>query len=235
MKKLSFYSHLIDSIKLGKKSLAILLDPDKINLFNGLEVLNNLPEIDYVFVGGSHVEDGKTDLVVKALKTKTKRPIVLFPGDVNQITPHADAILYLSLMSGVNPEYLNGQQIKAVPKLKNSALEILPTAYILIDGGQQSSVERVSQTKPIPQTEIERIVDTCIASEYSGKKLIYLEAGSGAKHPVNVSIISEVKRNTNIPLIVGGGIRTEIQRENIYTAGADLIVMGTAFEEKAGV
>jgi len=232
MKQNSFYSHLAASHKQGKKRLAILLDPDKINPVNGLDFVDRLPESDYLFVGGSRVESGKTDEVVKAIKAKTRLPIILFPGNINQITAHADSILYLSLMSGDNPEYLTGQQIKAVPYIQKTALEVVPTAYILIDGGQQSSVERESKTRSIPQTDVERIVHTCMAAEYSGKQLIYLEAGSGAKHTVSEEIIKRVKLNTNLPLIVGGGIRSEDQMNTIYNAGADLIVMGTVFEEK---
>jgi putative glycerol-1-phosphate prenyltransferase len=133
-------------------------------------------------------------------------------------------------MSGDNPEYLTGQQIKAVPYIKKTALEVVPTAYILIDGGQASAVERISKTKPISQADIERITHICIAAEYSGKKLIYLEAGSGAKYHVSEAIIRQVKQNIRIPLVVGGGIRTESQKQSIYDAGADLIVMGTVFE-----
>ena len=230
MKKKSFYTHLINAITSGHKGLAILLDPDKINTVNGNDFLCKIPECDYFYVGGSKVDDGKTHELVKILKQHTQLPIILFPGDINQITPEADSLLYLSLMSGNNPEYLIGQQIKAVPLLQKTSLEILPTAYILIDGGQESSVERVSQTKPIPQTDIKHIVHTCIAAEYSGKQLIYLEAGSGALHHVSEEIVKQVKEHVSIPLIVGGGIRTEAQKQGIYKAGADLIVMGTAYE-----
>jgi len=227
----SFYNHLLKSKTKGEKRLAILLDPDKINPSKGFEFLSRLPNPDYFFVGGSTVENGKTDEVVKALKTKTTLPIVLFPGNVNQITPKADAMLYMSLMSGNNPEYLTGQQIKAIPYIQKTTLDLIPTAYILIDGGHQSAVERISQTKPIPQPQIERIVHTCMAAEYSGKQLIYLEAGSGASYYVSETIIRQVKKNTSIPLIVGGGIRTASQKERVHNAGADLIVMGTVFEE----
>ena len=139
-------------------------------------------------------------------------------------------MLFLSLLSGRNPEYLIEQQIKAVPFLKNSNLEIIPTGYILIDGGTNSSVLKVSKTTPIPQNNIDLAISTSVAGMYKGKQLIYLEAGSGAKNSVNSAMIREVKNQLNIPLIVGGGIRTKEQLKNVYNCGADLAVIGTAFE-----
>ena len=216
----------------GEKLLAILLDPDK-------TALEKLPEIsaridrlnaNFIFVGGSFVENGITDLFVKTLKKHTKLPVVLFPGDFSQLTNYADALLFLSLLSGRNPEYLIEQQIKSVPFLKNSPLEIIPTGYILIDGGTNSSVFKTSNTIPISQENISLAVDTAVAGMYKGKQLIYLEAGSGAKVPINSKLISEVKKHINIPLIVGGGIKTKVQLNNAYNSGADLVVVGTAFE-----
>ncbi|MFZ2283278.1 MAG: geranylgeranylglyceryl/heptaprenylglyceryl phosphate synthase, partial [Lutibacter sp.] len=201
--------------------------------------LDKLPEItsrienlkaNFIFVGGSFVENGITDLFVKTLKKHTKLPVVLFPGDFSQLTNHAYALLFLSLLSGRNPEYLIEQQIKSVPFLKNSSLEIIPTGYILIDGGTNSSVLKMSNTKPISQENIQLAVDTAVAGMYKGKQLIYLEAGSGAKNPVNSKLISAVKKHISIPLIVGGGIKTKEQLHNAYKNGADLVVVGTAFE-----
>ena len=216
----------------GEKLLAILLDPDK-------TALEKLPEIsaridrlnaNFIFVGGSFVENGITDLFVETIKKYSKLPVVLFPGDFSQLTNHADALLFLSLLSGRNPEYLIEQQIKSVPFLKNSPLEIIPTGYILIDGGTNSSVFKTSNTIPISQENISLAVDTAVAGMYKGKQLIYLEAGSGAKVPINSKLISEVKKHINIPLIVGGGIKTKVQLNNAYNSGADLVVVGTAFE-----
>ena len=158
-------------------------------------------------------------------------PVILFPGDVSQITNKADGILFLSLLSGRNPEYLIEQQIKSVSALKNTNLEILPTGYILIDGKKDTATQRVSKTKPIPQEKRELILNTSLAGEYSGKKIIYLEAGSGATIPVDMDIITLVANNLSIPIIVGGGIRSKIALENAYKAGADLVVIGTAFEK----
>lgn len=218
----------------GEKLLAILLDPDKTTvekipaISKRIELLN----ANYIFVGGSFVENGVTAIFVKTLKEYTKIPIVLFPGDYSQITNNADALLFLSLLSGRNPEYLIEQQIKSVPFLKNSTLEIIPTGYILIDGGTNSSVLKISKTTPIAQDNIDLVVNTAIAGMYKGKQLIYLEAGSGAKAVVSSKIISEVKKNITIPLIVGGGIRSQEQLINAYLNGADLVVIGTAFENK---
>lgn len=217
----------------GDKLLAILLDPDKITFKEISSISKKIKELkaNFIFVGGSFVENNKTDLFVKTLKTHTKIPIILFPGDYSQITNKADALLFLSLISGRNPEYLIEQQIKSVPFLKNSSLEIIPTGYILIDGGTNSSVLKVSKTKPISQKNTELATATAIAGMYKGKQLIYLEAGSGAKYPVCSNIISKVKEHISIPLIVGGGIRSKEQLKNAFNNGADLVVIGTAFEE----
>jgi putative glycerol-1-phosphate prenyltransferase len=217
---------------LGIKSLAVLLDPDKIEADALSNWIMKIPqETDYILVGGSSVEDAKTGQIVEALKAISALPIILFPGDVNQITPHADALLFLSLMSGENPEYLIRQQVKSVNYLKHTDLEIIPTGYILIDGGQTCTTEKITNTKAIPQNQIEKIVDIALAAQYSGKQLIYLEAGSGAKYPVHPDIIKKVSNSVNIPVITGGGIRTLQQRQAAYDAGADMVVMGTAFED----
>ena len=215
-----------------EKLLAILLDPDKTGLDKLPEIASSIKNLhaNFIFVGGSFVENGITDLFVETLKKLTKLPIILFPGDFSQLTNHADALLFLSLLSGRNPEYLIEQQIKSVPFLKNSALEIIPTGYILIDGGTNSSVVKMSNTIPISQENITLAVDTAVAGMYKGKQLIYLEAGSGAIFSVNSKIIASVKQHISIPLIVGGGIRTKEQLNNAYKDGADLVVVGTAFE-----
>lgn len=216
----------------GEKLLAILLDPDKSTVEEIPAISKRIENLNahFIFVGGSIVKNGATELFVKKLKENTKIPIVLFPGDYSQVTNIADALLFLSLLSGRNPEYLIEQQIKSVPFLKNSTLEIIPTGYILIDGGTNSSVLKVSKTIPISQDNIELAVSTAVAGMYKGKQLIYLEAGSGAKKVVNPALISEVKKNITIPLIVGGGIKSKEQLNNAYKNGADLVVIGTAFE-----
>ncbi len=227
------YNKILSAKLKGKKLLAVLLDPDKLDLSQVSETVININQskVDFIFVGGSTVKNGITDRFVKELKKITKIPLVLFPGDYSQITKNADAVLFLSLLSGRNPEYLIEQQIKSVPLLKNSNLEIIPTGYILVDGGVETAVQRVSKTQPISQRNINEIVQTSCAGMHLGNKLIYLEAGSGAKDSVKPEIVRAVKENINIPLIVGGGIRTNKQLEEIYYNGADLIVVGTAFEE----
>ena len=230
----SYLAHIQRASKNGEKLLAILLDPDKTTIDELPEVAQKIDRLgaDFIFVGGSFVENNTTAFFVKMLKEQTQIPIILFPGDYSQVTDYADALLFLSLLSGRNPEYLIEQQIKSVPYLKNSTLEIIPTGYILIDGGTQSSVLTISNTTPIPQENIELAVATAVAGMYKGKQLIYLEAGSGAKQPVNSKLIAKVKENINIPLFVGGGIKSRQQLQSAYQSGADLVFIGTAFEEK---
>ncbi|SDR98564.1 geranylgeranylglyceryl/heptaprenylglyceryl phosphate synthase [Christiangramia echinicola] len=215
----------------NRKLLAVLVDPDKFDENSISEFIQNLPkETTHIFVGGSTVEEGRTCAVVKAFKNLCGLPIILFPGDHSQISSHADALLFLSLISGRNPEFLIEQQVRSVKKIRNTSLEIIPTGYILIDGGRETSVQKVSNTVPLAQSNLQQIVNTALAGQYSGKKLIYLEAGSGANNPVSSEIISSVKNELNIPVIVGGGIRSTQQLLEAYNAGADLVVIGTAFE-----
>lgn len=226
-----FYNSFLKSVAKNEKQLAILIDPEKFSISETKSFLNKIPkETTHLFVGGSTVENGQTEETVKVLKTKTKLPIFLFPGDYSHITPIADALLFLTLLSGRNAEYLVGQQIKSISKLKNTSLEIISTGYILIDGGNNSAVSKVTQTEPLPQENIEEIVNTALAGQYMGAKLIYLEAGSGAKFPIKPEIISKVKKAIKIPLIIGGGIKNETQKQTAYNAGGDMVVMGTAFE-----
>lgn len=217
----------------GAKLLAILLDPDKLTFNKLSEIIAkiNKDKVNFIFVGGSAVTNGITDVFVKNIKELTSIPIVLFPGDFTQLTNHADTVLFLSLLSGRNPEYLIEQQIKSVNFLKKSSLEIIPTGYILIEGGVETSVQKVSKTNPIPQENIDEIVSTSLAGQFLGKQIIYLEAGSGAKIPVEPKIINAVTKSLDIPLIVGGGIRTKLQLQNAYKNGADIVVIGTAFED----
>ncbi|MEX2350038.1 MAG: phosphoglycerol geranylgeranyltransferase, partial [Flavobacteriaceae bacterium] len=199
---------------------------------NAAFFLDKIPvQATHLFVGGSTGSHSETEKTVEALKKISSLPVILFPGDVSQITHKADGILFLSLLSGDNPEYLIGQQRKAVAKLQNSSLEIIPTAYILIDGGKESAVERVSKTKPMPQNDITAITETALAGRYSGKRLIYLEAGSGAVVCVNNAIIQAVSQALDVPVIVGGGINSKEAVEQAYNAGATMVVIGTAFED----
>lgn len=229
----NIYQTILKSISVHKKLLAVLIDPDKFSIekVSGFIGKVNQSMATHIFVGGSTVNENDTEILVIEIKKHTNLPIVLFPGDVTQITDRADALLFLSLISGRNPEYLIGQHVKAISKLKNTNLEVIPTGYILVENGKETAVEKVTDTKPISIESLLEIVDTAQAGEFLGMKLIYLEAGSGAKTPVTNQIISLVKQQLKIPIIVGGGIRNKTQLENAYHAGADLVVIGTAFEE----
>lgn len=224
--------NLLEAEKAGKKLLAVLIDPEKFDTGSAKDFLRKLPLFTtHIFIGGSTVTSVQMETCVKAIKAETSLPLVLFPGDYQQISNSADAILFLSLLSGRNPEYLIGQQVRSVALLKNSRLEIIPTGYLLIDGGRECAVQRLSATAPLGQNNPGLIVDTALAGKYSGKQLIYLEAGSGALYPVDPNIVLEVKKATRLPLIVGGGIRNAHQLETAWNAGADLVVIGTAFEQ----
>lgn len=222
-----------NTLNVPRRQLAILIDPDKFEMnhaFAKAYLKKIPPTTTHLLIGGSTDPDQKITPVVKLLKAQSNLPLILFPGDYKQITPEADAILFLSLLSGNNAEYLIGQQTKAARTIQTSGLEVIPTAYLLIDGGVDTAVQKVSNTLPIPQHQIEKIVTTALAGQYLGKKLIYLEAGSGAKNPIHRDIIKAVNQEVTLPIIVGGGIRSSIQLENAYKAGATMVVIGTAFE-----
>lgn len=227
------YKNIQDSIANKERLLAVLIDPDKFLIENTQSFVEKINEsiASHIFVGGSVVNDNATDCLVSEIKKYTRLPIVLFPGDVSQITNKADALLFLSLLSGRNPEYLIGKHVEAVSKLRHSSLEVISTGYILIESGKKTAVEHVTETKPMPRGNIQNIVDTAKAGQFLGLKLIYLEAGSGAKEALTESIIKQVKQELHVPLIVGGGIRNKLQLENAHNAGADIVVIGTAFEE----
>jgi putative glycerol-1-phosphate prenyltransferase len=228
----SVYQQIIEKKQKGQKMLAVLVDPDKFDLHEAANFLHGLPEdVDLFLVGGSEVAMGATDAVVGSLKNLTSKPVVIFPGDVGQISQRADAMLFLSLLSGDNPEYLVGQQVKAAAKLKETPLEVIPVGYILIDGGNHSSVARVTGTRPMKCDDIQAIANTALAAQLMGKKLIYLEAGSGAVNPVSEQVIRAVRAQVALPLMVGGGIRQANQLNKAYAAGADLVVMGNVFEK----
>ena len=216
------------------KGLALLLDPEKADLSRLSFTANCHP--DYLFVGGS--TGGDTTAFVRTLKQKLSTfnsqlstiPIILFPGNSSQFTPEADGILFLSLLSGRNPEFLVDQQVKSARAIRESQMNFVPTAYILIDGGVETSTMRVTGTKPLDPSDLQTIVDTCIAAELMGKKAIYLEAGSGAITPVSPEIIKAVRAVTSVTLVVGGGIRTPEAMNAACKAGADVVVIGNHFE-----
>lgn len=229
----TIYENILSSVENGQKLLAVLIDPDKIKIqhvSNFIEKVN-ASNTNYIFVGGSTVDADDCELVVEEIKKHTRLPIILFPGDVTQITEKADALLFLSLISGRNPVYLIEKHVQSISKLRKTHLEVISTGYILIENGKETSVQRVTGTQPMSRKNVQHIVDTATAGELLGMRLIYLEAGSGATEPITSEIIRKVKMSLNIPLIVGGGIRSKEQLLNSYENGADLVVIGTAFEE----
>lgn len=230
---MNIYNHILQAKNDGNKLLAVLIDPDKFQLKNALQFIDkvNNSVITHVFIGGSEVCQNVTQELVEVIKMLTDLPIVLFPGDVTQISKDADAILFLSLLSGRNADYLIDKQVQAVPLLEKTQLEVISTGYILIESGKTTAVQRVTKTLPLNRTDVDAITNTAKAGELLGKKLIYLEAGSGATYEVPAEVIESVKNKIDIPLIVGGGIRTKTQIENAFIAGADMVVIGTAFEE----
>ncbi|MBS1682354.1 MAG: geranylgeranylglyceryl/heptaprenylglyceryl phosphate synthase [Bacteroidetes bacterium] len=220
--------------RIGKKSIAVLVDPDKIEDVGQLSPLLRLASencVDFFFAGGSLVTTNNLSAVIGAIKESTSIPIVLFPGSAMQIEPSADAILFLSLISGRNPDLLIGQQVAAAPILKNTSLEILPTGYILISSGKTTSVAYISNTTPIPEDKYSLAACTALAGEMLGLKIIYLDAGSGAEREVNQKMINAVRKSVEVPLIVGGGINTPQKAFRALEAGADLIVIGNALEK----
>jgi phosphoglycerol geranylgeranyltransferase len=217
----------------GQKSFAVLIDPDKVNLDNFTNLLDLCIEYhaDYIFVGGSLITDYVMGDVISKIKSYTNIPVILFPGNSLHIDNQADAILLLSLISGRNPEFLIGQHVISAPVLRKSGLEILPTGYMLIDSGRQTTVSYISNTNPIPHDKPGIAACTAMAGEMLGLKLTYLDAGSGAMNPVSPEMIAAVRQSVDTPIIVGGGINSIKKAKNALSAGADVIVVGNGIEE----
>lgn len=218
----------------NEKLLAILIDPDKVEKSADLENIcinlsQNKPDI--ILIGGSLINNGRFEEVVKKLKSLSIAPVIIFPGNNKQISPSADGILLLSLISGRNPEYLIGQHVASAFDLKKSGIDILSTGYILVDCGNTTAAAYMSNTQPIPYLKNGIACATALAGEQIGNGLIYLDGGSGADKPVSAGMIQSVKRTLSVPLIVGGGIKTTEQAISAWRNGADIIVIGTAFEE----
>lgn len=233
MLQTSIYEQIANARRENRKLIGILLDPDKLRLEKVADCLLAIDsqEVDLLLVGGSTVENGDTQALVGKIKEHSTLPVVLFPGDFSQITGQADAVLFLNLISGRNSEYLINQQVKAVPLLEETNLEVIPTAYILVDGGVETSVAKVSKTEPISPKDQKTILETALAGAYMGNKLVYLEAGSGAKTPIPGSLIAELRSRIDIPIVAGGGIRSHRQMAEAFENGADMVVIGTAFEQ----
>lgn len=226
------YSALQKARSQGHKQLAILIDPDKTSrdAILTLTTLASQHAVDFFFWGGSLISDTQADYYLSLLRSHTQIPIVLFPGNMYQISPRADAILLLSLISGRNPDLLIGQQVLAAPRLKKSKLEILPTGYMLVDGGTPTSVSYLSNTQPIPADKPDIARCTALAGVMLGLRLIYLDAGSGARRPISTEIIAAVRDEVDVPLIVGGGLRSPEAAIRALEAGADLVVVGNSLE-----
>lgn len=214
-----------------RKLFALLIDPEKCSL-QRLQTVAEAAAVakpDLILVGGSQLRQS-TEQAIDVIKTVCHLPVVLFPGNVEQLASNADALLLLSLLSGRNAEWLVGQQVRAARCIHNLQIEVLPTGYILIDGGKTTAVQRVSQTQPIAADDVDLAVDTALCGEQAGKRLIYLEAGSGAVRPVSAATISAVKKMISVPLIVGGGITSVEALHQAYAAGADIVVVGNHLE-----
>lgn len=220
--------------RVGKKSIAVLVDPDKADDPARLRHLIDLANencIDFFFVGGSLITRSNLPEVIQTIKENMSIPVVLFPGSSQQIDPAADAILFLSLISGRNPDLLIGQHVQAAPLLRSYRMEVLPTGYMLINSGKLSSVAYISNTLPIPDDKYDLAACTALAGEMLGLKLIYLDAGSGAERAISPRMIAAVRESIQIPLIVGGGINTPDKAQAALEAGADMIVIGNALEK----
>lgn len=233
MKK-KLYDALIERKRRNLKSFAVLIDPDKVKDWSACAKLINMSvenKVDFFFVGGSLLTNLHLDKVITLIKSNSHIPVVLFPGSNMHINTAADAILFLSLLSGRNADLLIGQHVVAAPILKKSGLEVLPTGYILIDGGNLSTVSYMSNTFPIPSDKYSVATCTAMAGEMLGLKLIYMDAGSGAANPISPKMIASVRKAIDAPLIIGGGINTIEKAMAAIGAGADLIVVGNAIEK----
>lgn len=235
--KMPIYKSIQEKKNNGQKAFAILVDPDK-SASSSLEhtiALAVAAKADYFFVGGSLVVSDHLDRCVQQIRQQCAIPILLFPGSPSQVSREADALLYLSLISGRNPELLIGQHVISAPFVKKSGLEIISTGYMVIDGGAPTTVSYISNAAPIPADKADIALCTAMAGEMLGMKLIYMDAGSGAKKAISEEMISAVARNIEVPLIVGGGIRDAEKAYRNCKAGADLIVVGNAIEKDAAL
>jgi phosphoglycerol geranylgeranyltransferase len=231
--KMHVYPSLLEKKQAGKKSFAVLIDPDKISAPSLNETIELALEakVDYFFVGGSLVISDHLDECILQIKRSCSIPVLLFPGSPSQISKHADALLYLSLISGRNADLLIGQHVVSAPFVKKTGLEIISTGYMVVDGGAATTVSYISNATPIPADKADIAMCTAMAGEMLGMKLIYMDAGSGAKKAITEEMISTVSKHVDIPVIVGGGIRDAEKAYLNCKAGADVIVVGNAIEK----
>lgn len=233
---MTIYNNILSNISKGEKQIALLVDPDKCSKDKLIPLIENIkkrpPHI--LLVGGSLISNPISPLIT-FLKQQTNIPVVLYPGHPSHIVPEVDAILFLSMISGRNPDLLIGSHVVAAPLIKQYNIETISTGYMLIDGGIQTSVEYISQTRPIPYNKTDIAVATALAGEMLGLKLIYMDAGSGAINPVSAKMISNVKKECTIPLMIGGGITTPQKLITAFENGADIVVIGNALEKDPGI
>jgi putative glycerol-1-phosphate prenyltransferase len=230
---MNVFHSIIEKRKAGKKMLAVLIDPDKSSPADCIKIaeIATEAEVDLFFIGSSILMSDSFESCVEVLKRSSSIPVVIFPGSVMQISPTADAILFLSLISGRNPDLLIGKHVLSAPLIKKNNLEAISTGYMLIDSGAPTSVSYMSNTFPIPHDKNDIAACTAMAGELLGMKMIYMDAGSGARFSISTAMINEVKNNINVPLVVGGGIKTAEKAAELCNAGADVIVIGNATEK----
>ena len=237
MKQRTVYHSLLALREQQKKAFAVLVDPDKVHLneVQRLALLCNQAHVDYLFVGGSLMLSQHLDECIRSFKSNSDIPVILFPGSPSQVSRYADALFYLSLISGRNAELLIGAHVVSAPMVKASGLEIISTGYMVVDGGAPTTVSYMSHSAPIPHDKNDIAVCTAMAGEMQGKHVLYMDAGSGARIPISESMISKVSANTDLPLIVGGGITEAEKAYRNCQAGADVIVVGNAIEKDPGL
>ena len=230
------YQKMLEMVKARGAGYAVLLDPDKApaaELAGQAAAISR--HVDLIFVGGSICVRNDFDQAVKAIKASSEAPVVIFPGDSTQVSRHADALLFLSLVSGRNPDLLIGEHVKAAPAIKRHGLEVIPVAYMLVESGAMTSVQFISQTLAIPRGKPEIAVAHALAGEYLGMRLIFLEAGSGAEQHVPPEMVEAVSRQVSVPVVVGGGIRDPESAREIVRRGASFIVTGDVIEKGGGI
>lgn len=228
----TIYNDLKSRKETGKSGFAVLVDPDKVAPadMQYLAELCNDAGVDYLLMGGSLVVEHQLEACVECFKANSKIPVLLFPGSPAQVTPYADALLYLSLISGRNPDLLIGQHVVSAPAVKASGLEVISTGYMVIDGGVPTTVSYMSHSAPIPANKPDIALCTAWAGELLGKHIIYMDAGSGAKMPISEEMIRKVSTHIEIPLFVGGGIQTPEKVYKNCKAGSNIVVVGNAIE-----
>jgi putative glycerol-1-phosphate prenyltransferase len=230
---MSVFEHIMNVVRRRGAAFFVLLDPDEHPYVDLVDCAQRAQAggADALLIGGSLVRPGRVDSVLSEIRSRVNLPLIVFPGDAGQLSRYADAVLFTSLISGRNPEYLIGEQVKGAPLIREYDLEAIPTGYLLIESGRMTSVQHLSQTQPLPSDKPELVVAHALAAQYFGMKLVYLEAGSGALYSVPEELIQAVRENTSLPIVCGGGIRRPRDANEKVVAGASFIVVGNRFEQ----